>query len=217
MISRRTILAAAAALPSARVATARAALPVPAGGRIAFQLVRHGDVIGRHELAFRSDGASLVVSIAVDIVVKFGPIPVYRYRHRGTERWQGDRFAGFDSTTDSDGTPHHMRAVADGDTITVEGSARPRYVAPAHSLPSTYWNPAMLQRHVISSEDGQLFDVTPQKLGDDSVRLAAGGSIRAAHWKLDAGLPLDLWYDVAGQWAHMVFTKDGSTITYEKL
>jgi hypothetical protein len=217
MMSRRTLLAAAAILPSAPALAAGPALPIPPGGRIAFQLRRNGDVIGRHELVFAVDGASVVVSISLDILVKFALIPVYRYTHRGTERWRDGRFVSMDRKTDSDGTPQFMRASLNGDDLSVEGSQTKPYVAPKGTLVSTYWNQAMLQKHVISSEDGKLFDIDPHPLGEESVPVAAGGSIRARHWKLDETKPIDLWYDAAGQWAHLTFSKDSSTIIYEKL
>ena len=218
MIARRNILAVPIALAAtARPASAIPPLPIPSGNRIAFQLRRNGDVIGRHELTFASEGTTLTVSIALDIVVKFGPIAVYRYQHRGTERWRDGRFVSMESKTDSDGTPQFMRAAFDNGSLVVEGSQAKRYTAPPGTLVSTYWNKAMLQPHLISSEDGKLFDIAPHPIADEAVPIAGGGTIKAQHWKLDDSKPLDLWYDPSGQWAHLRFTKDGSTIIYERL
>lgn len=223
MITRRALVAATAAAPlAAGAAPARAApgagpLPVPPGNRIGFRMLRNGDVIGNHTLAFTRTGDALEVAVAIDILVKFGPVPVYRYRHRATERWQGDQFMGIESQTDRDGTPHHMRCVRTAEGLKVEGDNTQPYTAPPMSFATTYWNKVMLQTHVINSEDGRLFRVSPAQLAEEAVPMAAGGTIRARHYKLDGDLPLDLWYDDAGQWAHLVFTKDGSTIVYEKL
>lgn len=214
MISRRLLLATA---PLAAAAYPAQALPVPQGNRIAFQMLRKGDVIGRHELTFMGDGAALTVNVAIDIQVKFGGITVYRYMHRATERWRGEQFIGIESRTDRDGTPQFMTARREGGDLLVEGSKTQRYMAPPGTFATTYWNMAMLQSHVINSEDGRLFHVTPQQLAEEEVPLAAGRRLRARHWKLDGDLPLDLWYDTAGQWAHLVFTKDGSTVVYQKL
>jgi hypothetical protein len=154
--------------------------------------------------------------VGIDILVKFGPVPVYRYSHRATETWRGGLFTGIESTTNRDGTPHRMRAETTASGLVVEGSGTPRYQAPANIFATTYWNKAMLQRKIINSEDGRLFDVTAMPLAEEIVP-AATGTLRARRYKLAGDLPLDLWYDAAGQWAHLVFTKDGSTVIYEKL
>lgn len=215
MISRRACMALPLVALAAKPAVAMA-LPVPQTGRIAFRMLRKGDVIGSHALDFSQAGDRLSVAIAIDILVKLGPVPVYRYRHRATEIWQGGVFTSIESSTDRDGTPHRMRAELTPQGLVVEGSKAPRYVAPPNIYATTYWNKVMLQRAVINSEDGRLFDVRPTALAEEIVP-AASGTLRAKHYKLDGDLPLDLWYDAAGQWAHLVFTKDGSTIIYEKL
>ena len=213
MIARRDLMAAGLAVTSLPAL----ALPVPSQNRIGFRLLRQGEVIGSHTLSFSSSGTTLQVSVAIDILVKLAFVPVYRYRHRATETWTGDRFDGIKSQTDRDGSPQSMRAVRTAQGIVVEGSKTARYTVTDPVYATTYWNQAMLQRHVINSEDGRLFNVAPSRLAEEQVPVAAGGTIAARHWKLDGELPLDLWYDAAGQWAHLVFSKDGSTVIYEKL
>ncbi len=216
-MSRRTcVTTGLLALSSGPATAAPAGLPVPASDRLAFRLVRKGDVIGSHTLDFAAMGDTLSVSVAIDILVKFGPVPVYRYKHRATETWRGGVFAGIESVTNRDGTAHRMRAETTPSGLMVEGSQAPRYTAPPNTYPTTYWNRVMLQRNVINSEDGRLLDVTPMALAEETVP-AASGTLRARHYRLGGDLPLDLWYDAAEQWAHLVFTKDGSTISYEKL
>lgn len=215
MISRRACVAAPLAAMVAKPAMA-AILPVPASGRIAFRMLRKGDVIGSHVLDFTQTPDTLVVTVAIDILVKLGPVPVYRYKHRATETWRRGVFSAIESVTDRDGTGHRMQAELTPSGLVVEGSQTPRYTAPANTYATTYWNKAMLQRNVINSEDGRLFDVIPITLDEEVVPVATG-TLRARHYKLDGDLLLDLWYDSAEQWAHLVFTKDGSTVTYEKL
>ena len=215
MMSRRACVAAPLAAMVAGPAAA-APLPVPQSGRIAFRMLRKGDVIGSHVLDFTQTPDTLVVAVAIDILVKLGPVPVYRYKHRATETWRRGVFTGIESVTDRDGTPHRMRAELTASGLVVEGSQAPRYTAPANTYPTTYWNKVMLQPRVINSEDGRLFEVVPMALADEVVPTATG-TLRARHYRLDGDLPLDLWYDAAEQWAHLVFTKDGSTVTYEKL
>ncbi len=218
MILRRAWLAAVASSAIAvPVGAATPRLPVPPSGGVSFRLIRNGTAIGTHTLTFVEAGDALTVTIAIDILVKFGPIPVYRYNHRATETWQDGRFVGLASTTDSDGTPLRMRASMEPEGLVVEGTRTQRYVAPPMTFATTYWNKAMLQPQVINSEDGRLFDVTPTTLAEEAVRTAAGTLVRARRHRLAGDLRLDLWYDATDRWAHLEFTKDGSTVIYEKL
>jgi hypothetical protein len=218
MIYRRDVMTAAIAVPFTLAAgAANAALPVPPGGRIGFRMLRNGDVIGSHTLTFTSQGDTLAVAVEIDILVKFVGIPVYRYSHRATERWAGGQFAGIESRTDRDGSPRQMRAIRAPEGVVVEGTKAGRYIAPPVALPTTYWNRAMLNPQLINSEDGQLMGVTVVPGAMEQVPLASGGTIAARHYRMGGELQLEIWYDAAGQWAHLEFTKDGSTIIYEKL
>src|SRR5262245_21339918 len=111
-LTRRAMLAGAGAV--AYACPGRAGLPVPSGERLSFRLMRHGSAIGTHSMTFRRDGDSLTVDIAVDVLVKFGPIPFVRYTHRNQERWERDRLIGFASRTDRNGTKLYARAHWDG-------------------------------------------------------------------------------------------------------
>lgn len=215
MILRRSLLAAPAIV--ALTSPAHAALPVPPGGRIGFRILRKGDVIGTHELAFSRNADELAVAIAIDFVVKLGPIPLFRYKHRATERWQGGQFVSLQSKTDHNGAAQFVNARTEASGMVVEGSKTQRYVAPPGAMATTYWNKAMLGPHVINSEDGRLFACTPAALGQESVPTASGATIPARHYTLSGDLNLNLWYDAASQWAHLVFTTEGNTFDYEKL
>src|ERR1700693_2278349 len=118
-ITRRLLLAGAAAMAGGR--TAHAALPVPPGNKLSFRLMRHDAPIGTHEMTFHGDGDVLLVDIAVDVLVKFGPIPLVRYTHRNQETWQYDRLVGFESHTDRNGTIMHAKARWAGSGLAVEG------------------------------------------------------------------------------------------------
>ncbi len=217
MISRRGLMSGAglaAALPS----RAQAALPVPPDWRIGFRMLRNGDVIGSHHLDFARRGDALVVSVAIEILVKLIGIPIYRYSHRATERWQGDRFISIDSRTDRDGSPRTMQALRGEDgVVRVTGTRTAPYNAPEGVLPTTYWNKAMLQNQLINSEDGRLMQLPLTPGGIENVRMASGQTIPARRYHYGGELNLELWYDESGQWAHLEFTKDNSTIIYEKL
>ena len=215
-ITRRLLLAGAAAMASGH--TAHAALPVPPGNKLNFRLMRHGAPIGTHMMTFRGDGDVLIVDIAVDVLVKFGPIPLVRYTHRNQETWQHDRLVGFESHTDRNGTRMHAKARWAGSGLAVEGSGTKPYIAPANALATTHWNSHMLRGPMIGVQDGMLVHpiVSPQP--EERVRLATGNDIRARRYTLSGDLDLELWYDPSDTWAGLRFTvDDGSVISYERL
>ncbi len=231
MISRRDLAAVTGLVPLMRAGRAAGqptppqsaggaagtALPVPPSGRVGFQVLHDGDVIGTHELAFARLGEALVVTITIDIVVHMLRIPVYRYSHRATERWQGGRLMSIESRSDKDGSPREMHAVRGAEGLVVEGTNARRYVAPDSALPTTYWNRAMLQPQVISSEDGVLLPFAVTEGAIEPVAMASGQTQAARHVRVRGALNIDLWYDAAGQWAHLEFTKDNFAVVYQKL
>ena len=220
MQTRRHLLAATGAtlLAGLDLAAQAADLPVPPNGEIGFRILRNGSDVGRHQLNFEQDGDQLRVRIEIDIRVGIGPVALYRYQHHGTEIWQGGVLVRMDSHTDDDGDPENMRAERGPDGLHVSGSKTDSYVAPPGTLCSTYWNRAMLQSRIISSQDGRLFTEQITKIGASLVMMAGGDSeMTAIQYQLRGDLPIDIWYDQDGQWAHLTFTKRGSNIVYVKL
>ena len=211
MIARRWVLGGAAALAAG---AARAKLPVPPGFRLAFHIIRNGSAIGEHVLTFASNAGGLVVAVAVDIVVGFGPFTLFHYKHRATERWEGEQVVSVDAETDDDGTRRRMSARRDGGGLVVEGSKAPRYTAPAESLPGTHWNQAMLRAPFINTEDGRLMSPTVTPCGMQQVAVT-GGTVDARLYTLRGDANLDTFYDVTPCWVGLRFTgKDGSEIRY---
>lgn len=214
-ITRRLLLAGAAALSGH---AAHAGLPVPAGNGLTFRLMRHGVRIGTHTVNFRGDGEALTVQIAVDVLVRFGPIPFVHYTHRNQETWLHDRLVGIESRTDRNGTKMYVRASWNGSGLAVEGSGTRPYIAPPNALATTHWNARMLHGPMIGTQDGMLIHPVVSLEPEERIRLATGADVDVRHYRLSGDLDLELWYDASNTWAGMRFTADdGSVITYERL
>src|SRR5271166_5909618 len=188
MIARRALLAGLATVGGR---TALAGLPVPHGDRLAFRLIRHGSAIGTHVATFRRDGEVLDIDIAVDVLVKFGPIPLVRYTHRNRETWQRDRLVGLSAETNRNGTRLRMSAHLTDAGLAVEGSGTRPYIAPGNALPTTYWNPRMLLGPMIGTQDGGLVKPVVALEPTGPIHLASGDDIHAKHYKLTDDLDLD--------------------------
>lgn len=193
-------------------------LPVPDRGGLAFRIVRGGSEIGKHTVTFRQDGNTLRVDIAVEILVKFGPIPVYRYVHNASETWRGGLLVAADGKTNDDGKARSMNAQAGPEGLVVEGSLSGRYVAPPGTLVANHWNREELSGPMINPQGGKLLRplVTPGP--EEAVLLASGNRVPASRFNLSGDARLDLWYDRANAWAATRFNpEDGSEVMYERI
>jgi hypothetical protein len=210
-MNRRTILAAMAATP-----LGAAAGPIPPGNRIAFDVARNGSRIGSHVLTFAREGDVTRVDVAIDLAVRIVGIPVYRYTHRNTERWRGERLVTMASTTDRNGTPYRVRAEAKGASVEVDGTDGGRFSAPADIVTTSYWHPGFIQSRKLDTQGGKLLEVAITDRGEETIK-AGGADIAARRWTIAGDLALDIWYDRGGLWSKLRFAgDDGSVIEYTK-
>ena len=205
----------AAGLAALRPARAGQAAAQPAGGAMDFRILRDGAEVGSHRIDFQQTRSLTIARVAVDIAVSYAWITVYRFAHRATEIWQGDRFIGIESQTDDNGTAAWMRTEPDADgALRVSGSGTAPYAAPPGALASTYWNPAILRTApLISSQDGRLSEqrVVAGPLEDVP---CVGGTVRARRHQMLGEQDMDIWFDLEDRWAHLRFRRGGAVITY---
>ena len=215
MIGRRGLLLAGAALTTRRAA---AALPVPAGGTLAFRLIRHGYEIGRHTLTFEWLDDVMTVRVAVDVLVTVFSVPIVRYTHRTVETWQGEVLTGLVGVTDKNGDHQWVVARRTDEGMEVTGSKTERYIAPESAIGTTYWNRRMVDGPMISLEDGVLLLPKIELHPAETIRLACGDMIVADHYNLSGAFDIDVWYDQTDTWAGLAFdVADGSNVHYERL
>jgi hypothetical protein len=215
-LDRRSFLLGAAGLLVA--GPALAAVPgLPAGNKIAFIIVRKDENIGSHVLDFSGTPENPIVQVTVDIVVKLGPIPLYRYKHRAREEWQDGKFASVVSETDDDGKAYKLTVKRTGDGFEVDGNEG-KFKGPANMLPATHWNKAELENPMLNTQTGKLMKPQIEKLGPNAVKRASGGTVNATRYRMSGpdmdGTPLDLWFDDKDTWCALAFTKSGTEIRY---
>ncbi len=212
-LSRRSLIIVGASALAAPGAFAAA----PANGRLAFAVFRGKDKVGEHVMGFSRSGAGLTVSTEVEMRVKLGPIPVFRYAHTATERWRDDRFASLTTRTDTNGKVEQVTAAATASGVAIEGPAG-RLTAPASAAPLTHWNSAALQGPLFNPQLGKIMKVRAARAGRETVQLADGRSIPATRWTLRGEAEIDNWYDAAGAWAGLRGKlEDGSTMIYRRI
>ena len=216
-IGRRALVIGGAALAALSVRTVAAALPVPAGNRLAFDVTRKGAKLGTHVLIFEPTGDALTVRIAVDLVYKIGFITFFHYTHRATERWEGGQVVAVQTVTDDNGDKNQVTARRDAAGLVVQGTKAPRYVAPANALPATHWNRAQLDGPWINTQDGRLMRPRITPAGAVAIPAASGGTLRANRFAVSGEVQLDTFYDTRPTWAGLSFKgKDGTEVRYER-
>lgn len=198
MVGRRELLAAGVGLLVPGVALAA---PPP---RLAFAVYRNGTKVGEHVMTFSGDDEARTVSTDVNMTVKVGPVPVYRYKHSAVERWAGGKWVSIDTTTNGNGkiTKASGRAMAGYVAITgPNGASR----GPADAVPLSHWNQASFGRPLFNQQEGKMLKVTATK-------------VKPGHWQIRGEAEIDDFYDANGNWlALRGKLEDGSKLEYKRI
>ena len=204
MVSMRKILGLLATLALAPSSAGAASLDA------AFDIIRKGDRIGYHAVKVEAAGDGGVrVDTRIEMQVKFGPIPVFRYEHVSTENWRGGVLQSVESRTDNNGKSETLTARREGEALLIDG-ARYKGEGPGDAIPSSYWNKAIVStRTLLDTQNGRLIDVQIENLGETT---SPSGATAEQH-KLTGTVDLNLWYQ-GERWVGAAFVVRGQALTY---
>ena len=198
-LSRRLILLGGLALAAPTPLWAAA----PASRKLAFAVSRNGTHVGEHHMSFSGDPASPVVTTDVDMVIKLGPVPVYKYKHHAVERWTGGRFAGLETSTNGNGKLQKVIARRTDAGVVIE-SGKGRITGPANAAPFTHWNPDVFGKPLFNPQEGKMLKVTAARKG--------------ATWSIRGEAEIDDTYDAEGVWSALSGKlEDGSRMQYKRV
>jgi hypothetical protein len=201
-----------ALLPAAH---AWAEAPGPLKRRIAFDVWRNGQMIGAHRVEIEGEEASLKVRTNVDLLVKFGPIPVFRYTFQSHETWRGGKFSALESDAQTNGRRDQVHAMSGGSGVTIETARGQTHTAPADALPLSHWNQAALRNPLFNPQTGAMLKERIARQDGETLRLPDGRSIQATKVVLAGDTEIIDWYDEAGAWVALRGRlKDGSYLDY---
>jgi hypothetical protein len=200
LLPRRAVLA----LVPAALAVPALAKP-PAGGRLAFAVLRKGERIGEHRMVFTRAGGLLEVVTEAEMRFSVGPLPV-RYTHQARERWRNGRFESLETSSVTNGRGEQVSARREADAVVVTAGRERRL--PPSTLPLTHWNPAALDGPLFNPQTGKPLKVTARREPEPA----------GVRWSLRGEAQIDNWYDAAGVWqALRGRLPDGSWMEYRKL
>lgn len=186
--------------------------PAAAGEAAAFRIYWKGQPVGFHLVNVNADENGVRVETRIEMRIKFGPIPVYRYTHHVIELWRDGELQFLASVTNDDGKEMSAGAWREGGLLIIDGEAFSG-AAPEGAVPASCWNRSLLKaRTLFSTTDGEIVDVRVTNLGEG---IAPHGEA-AEHFRLSGTLDVDLWFD-GEQWVGSHFVVDGETFTYEPI
>jgi hypothetical protein len=206
VLARRAALVAGALLLGA--ASGRGACAAP--GPVRFRILREGSAIGTHAVTLE-DGpeGTRVARSAIDVVVRFAGIVVYRYWHRFAETWGPEgRLVAVASRLERNGTPTALDGRVEGAAFLLTGPEGTQRL-PAEVAPLSWWDPSIFRRPLFDARTGRALRVHAERAalpgGGFSLRVTGDGEGTAT-------------YDATGRWTfHVMKGEDGSTVTYERI
>lgn len=179
-------------------------LALAASGPLTFAVFRNGARIGEHRMTFSGPPGSVTATTEVEMRVKLGPVPVFRYRHTATERWADNRFASLSTATNSNGKREKVDAERTGGGVEIQ-TLKGRVNTAASTSPLTHWNTRAFAGPLFNPQTGKLL----------KVQIARAGARR---WTVRGEAEIDDWYDESGAWAGLKGKlEDGSTVEYRRV
>jgi hypothetical protein len=179
-------------------------LAIAAPGQLRFAVFRNGAKVGEHVVTIAGDDSATTATTEVAMTVKIGPVPVYKYRHRATEKWRGTQFVSIETFTEANGKKQHVLAESGAGAVTIDGPAG-KIRAAANAAPLSHWNTMAFSRPMFNQQEGKVLKVS-------ATRIAAN------HWAVRGEAEIDDWYDANGQWQALKGKlEDGSTMEYRRV
>lgn len=189
-----------------------AATPPPAEWRFTVRL--DGKPIGTHRFVLASTGdGGLALNSEAQFDITLLGVPLYRYRHRVSERWSDGCLASIEARTDDNGRQTEVLGQAQEGRFKLQvrdggGALSSPPVPPGRCMMSfAYWNPALArQERLLDPGSGRVEPVSiatpsavPADLESQAVRGVRIGGL--AH-------PIDVWY-LGERWVGLDTTVDG--------
>ena len=178
----------------------------------AFDIMRNGERVGYHVVQARETPEGLAVETRIEIKVKFGPLPLYRYRHVAIELWRDGEVQWISSRTNDNGERAFLEARRENGVLIVDGAAF-QGPAPTEAMPASYWNRAVVSaRTVLNTQNGEIINVETSALGAGAAPYGGEGE----HYQVVGTVALDVWYD-GDDWIGFDCVVDGEELTYRRV
>ncbi|MBL4619218.1 MAG: hypothetical protein GXP04_10650 [Alphaproteobacteria bacterium] len=174
-----------------------------------FLIKREGKVIGYHHVDVHETAFGTVVFTEIEMRVRLGPVPLFKYDHDSREVWREGEIITIDSDTNNNGEKTYLRAQREDGVLQIDGSGY-QGPAPAEAMPSSYWDKSMIAANtIISTLTGEIIDVSVEHVGET----LAPHFVKAEQYRVTGTVTLDIWYD-GQQMVGSQIIIDGEELTY---
>jgi hypothetical protein len=179
----------------------------------AFRVYLNDSEIGSHRFTVTNFGRDREIRTEAEFNVKFLFFNAYKYRHRNTERWDGDCLEAIESETDANGDRYSIFGAARDRSFVVSATlddAEDRSTLPECVATFAYWDRDFLRApRLLNTQTGEYVDVEAKFVGGDMLSVR-GELIPANRYRLMGDeLEIDLWYSQDDEWLALESVTDG--------
>lgn len=181
--------------------------------RLRFDVVGLGQIIGSHEVRIEGSPVAFVVRSLVEIDVSPLGIPLFTYRHSGTETWRNDRLIAFESESQGDERSDSVVGKAVDAGFEVKGR-KGTIMAPADIMVGSYWTPRMMSRSVLLDPQKGILEEQVIHSRERSFWEVRGHRRPVTVYRVSSILNGNIAYDGSGRWVGARFDKKRTQIEY---
>ncbi|MGO1120702.1 DUF6134 family protein [Rhodovibrionaceae bacterium A322] len=180
------------------------AQPRPSVNR--YSVLRDGDLIGSHTVAFTPTESGLQVDVETKMAVKLLFFTAYRYHYKSRETWTDNKLLSVETEVNDNGEVITTSARSNDQGYLSSKGESSRFIQ-TNLIPTNHWNRmALLQPALFNTITAQLNEVTIEATPDPQ------------HFKVRGELNIDTFYDQSGNWLGMKFKhEDNSDIEFRCL
>ena len=186
-----------------------------------FEIYRNGKKIGFHKLHFKKIDKKIIVNTKIEMVVKLGFIPIFKYFYDGEETWIENNFVKATSFTRKNSRKFQFTAIKHGSKIQIESRGK-KFFVDGDNLITSYWNQNWINKKMlIDSQHGKKRFIDVKKKEVENV-LTISGNVIAQKYNVfgrqnkpnGKKISYDIWYDENKRWIKSKFFIKNSNIEY---
>ena len=186
-----------------------------------FEIFRNNKKIGFHKLEFKNTGDKIVVNTQIEMIVRLGIIPVFKYFHQGEEVWIDNQLIESKTKTKKNNRNFKFEAKRKGKNIEIKSRGEIFEVS-GDTLITSYWQQNWLNKNVlIDSQHGKKRLINVEKKNVEKIK-NSNSSVFAQKYRVTGSqdkpngkkIDYEIWYDDKDRWVKIKFYVKKSLIEY---
>ena len=113
-----------------------------------FEIFRNNKKIGFHKLYFQNIEDKIVVNTQIEMIIKLGIMPIFKYFHEGKEVWINNQFVEAKTSTKKNRREFKFTAKRKGSKIEIKSRSKV-FLVDGNSLITSYWHQNWLKKKVL--------------------------------------------------------------------